>query len=182
MIDRLLTLLRVGRLKLVDDDGVIQRMQAFEGDLGAFGGQRIIDKVPYIGQFGLLSVPPLEAELLLAAPAGDRTQTIAIGSNHQPSRPTGNKPGDSGLYDVRRQLLTLAEDGTTIDAAGLQVTIRNASKVRIECDLLEITGDLVSRADGVRVSLNGLRDAYDVHKHPGVAGGGSSTGTTDHSV
>jgi phage baseplate assembly protein V len=180
MIERIRNMLRIGRVKVIDDSEVVRRMQIYEGDLGAFGGKRLIDKVAHMAHFGLISVPPLESEVLLASLAGDRTQTIAIGTNHQPSRPTGYEAGDSGLYDVRGQLLTLTEDGTIIDAAGLQVTIRNASKVRVECELLEVVGDVVARADGTRVSLSDLRDVYNAHAHPGVSRGPAATDTTNH--
>ena len=174
-------MLRPGRVTLVDDSGPIQRLQISEGSLQSYGGDRLIDQVPKVGHFGLISVPPIKSEILLIALAGDRTQTMAIGSNHQPSRPKNFQPGDAGIHDVRSQMITLTAAGVTIDAAGLQVTVRKASKVRCECDV-ETTGDVISRVDGTPVSLNALHDAYNAHAHPGVQSGGSSTGTTDHTA
>jgi phage gp45-like len=118
--------------------------------------------------------------MLLLRRSGDRSRSIAIGTNHRPSRLKDLKPGDSALYDVRGAKITLTEDGLLIDCAGLPATIKNATTVRIEADTLECTGDIVSRADGTPVSLNDLRDAYHAHKHGGVQTGSGTTGTTDH--
>jgi phage gp45-like len=179
MIQRILNLARIGRTKIVDDTGPVQRVQVFEGDLGAYGGPRTIDNVAKVGHFGLISVPPLDSELILLAPGGNRSQTIAIGSNHQPSRVKDLQPGDAGLHDVRGAKMTLTVEGVVIDAAGGPVVVKNFSSCTVMGDL-HVTGDVISRSDGAAVSLNGLRDAYDAHKHPGVTAGGASTATTDH--
>lgn len=214
MIDQLRNMLRIGRVKLVDDTGPIMRLQIDEGDLGKFGGRRIIDKVARIAHFGFASVPPIGAEVMLVAAAGDRTQTIALGTNHQPSRLKNMKPGDSGIYDVRGAKVTLTEDGLLIDCAGLPalvqncstITLRAAEKVTIDAPTAEILHDLTVGGDvsvsgsvtadgtihaggevtgdtgGSSVTLGGLRDAYNVHKHGSVKSGADTSGSTDHLV
>jgi phage gp45-like len=171
-------LLRVGRAKLVDDTGPVQRVQVDEGDLGSYGGRRVIDKVAHVMQFGFSSAPPEDAELLLGAPGGDRAQTIAFGSNHQASRPRNLKPGDSCQYDVRGQVVKMTAEGLMIDCAGLPAIIRNFASLTVQGDI-HVTGDVISRSSGSPVSLNGLRDAYVEHVHP-VTAINSPTGKTDH--
>lgn len=178
MINRILTMLRSGRVTLVDDSGPVQRVQIDEGSLGAVGGRRILDKVMKLGHFGFASIPPIGSEALLAAPNGERTHTMVIGTNHQPSRPRDMKPGDAAMYDVRGAKVELTESGLVIDCAGLPAVVRNFSGLRVEGDI-HVTGDVISRADGTPVSLNGLRDAYVAHKHP-VSAVGSPTGVSDH--
>lgn len=187
-------LLRVARVKLVDDTGPIQRLQIDEGDLGGFGGRRVIDKVPHFLQFGFASSPPLDSEVMLAAPAGDRTQTIAMGTNHQPSRQKNLQPGDACLYDVRGQYVRLTAAGLEIDCAGLPAVIRNCptvtitatEKITLDAPNVECTGnfkaDALLTADGTPVELGALRDAYNAHKHSNVSTGTGTSGTTDHTV
>jgi hypothetical protein len=45
MLNQLLSLVGVGRVKIVDDTGVVQRVQVDEGPLGPSGGRRLIDRV-----------------------------------------------------------------------------------------------------------------------------------------
>ena len=155
MIHRLQQMLRVGRVKLVDESGPIGRVQIDEGDLGKSGGRRIIDKVARVAHFGFAAVPPIGSEVMLASPAGDRTQTIAIGSNHQPSRLKDLKPGDSGIYDVRGAKVTLTADGLLIDCAGLPALVQNCptitlhatEKVTVDAPLVEVLHDLTVGGD-----------------------------------
>jgi phage gp45-like len=171
MIERLLNLLGIGRSTLADDSGDLQVLQVTEGATGGGGEDRILEKVRRVTEFGFASVPPDGAEVLMLRRNGLRTQSIVIATSHRPSRLKNLKPGDAALYDVRGAKITLTEDGITIDAAGGQVTVTNASKIRAECDV-ETTGDIISRADGDRVSLNALHDAYNQHDHPPTAAAG----------
>jgi len=172
------TIFGLGRLRLVDDSGPVQRGQIDQGAL-VDSVRRLTDNVPIVGAFGFGSVPPIGAEVLVARCGDDRAQSVGIATNHQPSRPRGLKPGDAIVYDVRGRSIRLDGDGMTIDGKGGPVTIVNASavtiksqsKVRIEAPSIECTGDIVSRAGGTPVSLNDLRDAYVAHVHTGVRTG-----------
>lgn len=194
MIDRILNLIGVGRAVLVDDMKDVQRVQISQGNTGSDDGESLTDNVAVIGRFGFSSNAPPKSEHVLVRMGGNRSQTIAIGSNHRPSRPTGLEPGDAIFYRAKDGALGACvwlKDGVIqVDADGDDVMIQNAAlvtvkattKVRLETPLLEVTGDIVSRADGATVSLNELRDAYHAHKHTGVQSGSSSSGPTDHDV
>lgn len=187
MIDRILHLVGFGRIKLVADDKEVMGLQVSQGNTGTDPGESITDDVPFAGQFGLSTAPPLESEVLLLRRGGDRSQTIAIATSHRPSRPKDLKPGDTMLYDVRGRHVFLNEAGIEIDAKGGSVRVVNATtvtivaseKVRLETSTVETTGDFVSRCDGTPVSLNGLRDAYAAHKHSGVRAGTDISGVTN---
>ncbi|MDH4745817.1 phage baseplate assembly protein [Sphingomonas sp. CBMAI 2297] len=168
---RLLALVGVGRATLTDDSKEVQLVQLTEGFVGTGGANRITDKVPRVMEFGFTSTLPEGSEIVVIRGNGERSRSIAIASQHRDSRPTDLKAGDTAIYDVRGRIMKLTADGIEIDAAGGPVTIKNASKVRCECDV-ETTGDVISRADGTKVSLNKLYDAYNAHTHPPAAKGG----------
>lgn len=190
MMRELLNLFGVGHATMVDDDGEVQKLQLTEKAAGSGFKDRVTDKVRRVMEFGFTSVPPIDSEVLVIGLLGDRSGRIAIATSHRPSRIKGLKPGDVALYDVRGAKIVFSEDGLQIDCAGLDAVIENCTtltikaseKVRIEADQLEVTGDVVSRADGTSVSLNALRDAYHAHKHTGVQTGSGSTGLTDRDV
>lgn len=189
MMDRILHMIGLGRVTLVDDTKDVQRLQISQGSSGSDDGESLTDHVPLIGTFGLVSNPPENAEIALVRLGGLRSGTVAIGSNHRPSRPTGLKPGEVKLYDQHGAYVFLSVDGIVIDAAGKNVTVQNVdtltvkatTKVRLETSKVETTGDFVSRCDGTSVSLNALKDAYAAHKHTGGTISGS-TGLSDHPV
>lgn len=190
MMQGLLNLFGIGHATMIDDDGEIQLLQLTERAAGSGFKDRITDKVRRVMEFGFTSVPPIDSEILVVSLLGDRSGRVAIASSHRPSRIKGLKPGDVAIYDVRGAKIVLTEDGLQIDCAGLEAVIENCTtltikaseKVRIEADELEVTGDVVSRADGTSVSLNALRDAYQAHKHGGVQTGSGSTATTDRTI
>lgn len=190
MFDAIANLIGIGRATLVDDSGEVQLVQVTEGAAGNGFADRVIDKVRRVSEFGFASVPPLESEVLILRRLGQRARSIVIGTSHRASRQKDLKPGDAGIYDVRGAKVMLTANGLVIDCAGLPAVIQNATtvtlkasgKVRVEADTLECTGDVVSRADGTKVSLSALRDAYAAHKHTAVQVGTGVSGLTDHNA
>jgi len=182
MLDRLKDLVGIGRVTLTDDSGDVQQLQITEGAAGQGFADRVTDKVRRVAEFGFASVPPLGSEALLLRRMGQRALSLVIGTSHRPSRPKGLKPGDTVLYDMRGAKVQLTADGLLIDCAGLPAVVRNATKLRVEVEVIECTGDVVGRADGTRVSLNDLHDAYAKHKHLGVQTGAGVSGLTDTPV
>ncbi len=179
MLSRLLHLVRLGRVSAVDDTGSVQRIQVTEAAPGADGSPAVVDAVPVLGLFGLASSPPLKSDVLVVRLYGGRTLSIALGTNHQPSRLRGLSPGDAALYDQRGAYVWLTPDGLVIDGAGLPATVRNVTTLRVEGEV-RVTGDVVADCDGAAISLRALHDAYNAHKHGGVQAGGALTQTTDH--
>lgn len=176
---RLLNMVRLGRVTGVDDTGPLQHLQITETAPGPDGSAAVVDNVGALGLFGLASVPPLKTDVLVVRLFGGRSLTIAIATNHQPSRLRDLSPGDSALYDQRGAFLKMTAEGPVLDCAGLALRIRNFSTFDVEGDV-RATGDFVSRSAGDPVSLNALADAYDAHKHPGVQAGAGTSGPTDH--
>lgn len=181
MLEQLLSLLGLGRVTLVDDSGDFQEVQFTEGSVGS-ARTRITDRIRRLTEFGFTSVPPLDSDAVVLRRNAERGKSLVLATSHRPSRPRGLKAGDTAVYDVRGAIIRLTADGIEIDAAGQAVTVTNATQVRCECDIYT-TGDVISRADAVPVSLNALRDAYDLHDHPPVATGASwGSGPPDRQV
>lgn len=190
MIDRILNMIGIGRATVIDDKGDVQLIQVTEGALGTGGREYVTDKVPRVAEFGFASSPPVDAVVTLLRRGGERARAFVIGTSHSPSRPRNLEPGDAGIYDVRGAKVMLTASGLVIDCAGLPAIIQNATtvtvkaseKVRVDAPAIECTGDIVSRADGTKVSLNDLRDAYALHKHTAVQVGTGVSGLTDHAA
>jgi phage baseplate assembly protein V len=187
-IDRLFMRLRGlfgrGRVTLVDDSGVIQQMQVQQNDLYTS------DNRYRVAEFGFTSYPPLGSDVLTLHVAGDISAGAVIGTNHQPSRPTGLQPGESMLYSQDgKQVYMTAAGGIVVNANNQPVTVNGATtviinaatKVRMVTPRFECTGDIVDNCDTNALSMATMREDYDEHGHPvvDVQTGGSTitTGT-----
>ena len=168
-----------GRVTSVDDAGDAQVLQITQGASGTGFKDRVLDKIFRLSQFGIASVPPLDASVLMIHLNGDRSQTFVVATHHSSSRLKNLQPGDSAVYDVRGAMIKLTAAGLEIDCAGKPAVIKNYSTCTFEGDI-HVTGDVTSRSNGTSVSLNGLRDAFHAHKHTGVTVGTGLTGLTDH--
>lgn len=170
MIERLLNLITFGRVALVDDGGDFQRLQIVRRATGTGGGERITDRVIRLADFGFASAPPADADALVLNRNGDSAHALVVATAHRASRPRNLGEGDVVVYDARGRALRLTATGIEIDAAGGDVTVTNAAKVRCTCNV-ETTGDVIARADGERVSLAHLHDVFNVHVHPPITAG-----------
>ncbi len=196
MMHHLANLLGIGRITLVDDDEDLQRVQVTEGAVGDGFADRVTDNVPRVLEFGFASVPPVDSEVLLLRRNGDRAKSIAIGTNHRPSRPKRLKAGDAGIYDIRGATVMLTADGLVIDCAGLPAIVKNATTITLKATekivldapaveatgTISVAGEATVRADGTAVKVGELRDAYAAHKHSGISTGTSLSGLTDKAV
>lgn len=178
LLARVLNMVRLGRVTAIDDSGSVQRVQVTEAGPGPDGTPAVVDNVAVLGLFGVASVPPLKSDVLVVRLFGGRSLTVAISTNHQPSRLRDLEPGDSALYDQRGAYLKMTAEGPVLDCAGLALKIRNFSTFIVEGDV-QATGDMISRSAGGPVSLNTVADAYGAHKHQ-VLAVGSPTALTDH--
>lgn len=165
----LANLLGIGKATRTDDSSEVQAVQVTVGSVGMSDRDRVSEDVPRLTEYGFTSLLPDDAEVLVIRRNGERQSGTIIATQHRASRPTGLLKGEVWHYDMWGHAVKFTKTGVVIDGAGDVVTVTNASKIRAECDI-ETTGDIISRADGVRVSLNELRDAYDVHDHPPIAG------------
>jgi phage gp45-like len=96
----------LGKVQLVDDSGVVQVGQV------RLSASEVRDGMPIPKQFGFESSPPFGSDAVYISAAGQRSKSVVISTNHQPSRMTGLPSGGSRHYDQGgRQVL--------IDMSGL---------------------------------------------------------------
>lgn len=147
---RLVQMIQLGRIKTVDASGNVATLQVDLGPQDANGSLSLVDKIPFLQQFGFASVPPADSEVLVACLNGERSAPVALGTNNRQHRPPeGMQVGDSALYDSRGAYAWFGENGLVIDAAGLDVTVQNAANVTVTATTL-VTLD----APNVKVTHN----------------------------
>ncbi|MFM0270093.1 phage baseplate assembly protein V [Paraburkholderia aspalathi] len=180
---RVLLLVGRGRVSApVNDAGPVQVLQAQINEL------ETIDNLKRIAEFGFTSVPPQGSDVAIVFVGGDRGGGLVIGTNHQASRPTGLKPGETMIFTQDgKQIYLTAAGGIKVAANGqpveidnaTTVTINAATKVRMVTPRLECTGDIVDNCDTTGRSMAADRVIYDGHTHPvpNVQLGGPGTTT-----
>lgn len=171
-----------GRVKYVDDSGVVQVLQVL------MNGLETPDNRYRVAEFGLASNPPIDSDVIALHVGGDRSAGAVVGTNHQPSRPTGLQPGETMLYSEDGKYVYLtASGGISVFANGqpvnvtgaTTVTINASTKVRMVTPRLECTGDIVDNCDTTGRSMAADRIIFDGHNHavPNVQLGGPGTNT-----
>jgi phage baseplate assembly protein V len=143
-------LLAVGRGKVgpVVDSGGIQTMQVTLGPL------EVRDGTPRIAEFGFTSNPPSGSDAVGLFVAGDRSNGVVVGTNHQPSRPTGLASGESMLYSQDgKQVYMTADGGIVVNAKGQNVVVNGAANVTWNCSgTFTLNGNMVLNGN---LQLNG---------------------------
>jgi phage baseplate assembly protein V len=156
-MDRLTFAIGRGKVKLVDDAGPVQLHQVDVGPIGPEGSRGVHDNTPMMHFFGFTSVPPEGSDAIVLFVGGRRSSAVAIGTNHQAYRLKDLEPGEAALYDMRGAFAKFTAGGLVIDAAGLDVVLRNARNVtgQIYGDYtLEVAGKYSVTAGG-DLDLNG---------------------------
>ena len=126
LYDAIRSMQRLARVLKVDDSGAQQLLNLH----GAFGDKP--RKVWRAQDYGYSSVPPAGSEGLLHALAGHSDRLVYRDGGHQDYRPKDLPVGGTALYDADGKLLKIVKDETTYDAGNKPLTLRNASKVKIE--------------------------------------------------
>lgn len=175
MMNRIIQMFGLAKVTLVDDSQSTQILQVDEGPIGQ-SGDRIVDKLQAVGQFGFASNPPRGAIALLARFGGLRSIMLAIGSIHLASRLKNLGEGDVAVYDVRGTKIWLSSTGIVVDGAGLPMTIQNVGTLTLNGEM-HVTGDIKFGPN--QTSLIAFLNAYDGHKHTGIQRGGASSDGPD---
>ena len=155
-----------GVVRLVNDSLKMQEMQL------TLMADETLDGVERFQNYGLTSVPHSGAEAITVSVSGHRSHSVAIVVDDRRFRLKGLANGEVALYDDQGQKVHLKRDGYMHVIANAQMTI-NAPLVRIEGEL-EVTGDIIDRVDTTGQNMNGMRETYNTHTHPGDSGGTTS--------
>jgi phage baseplate assembly protein V len=189
---RTMMMVRRGKITLVDDSDVIQRVQLPPS------GLETRDNLARIAEYGLASNPPEGTDAFIVNIGGDPSNGAVVGTNHQETRPTGLQPGETQIYNgPAGTSLYLANGEIVINANAQPVNVNNATDVTWTCTgkfkvvapggvefdtpLVSSTGDIEDNAGSGGSTMKTMRTEYDEHGHPvvDVQTGGSTitTGT-----
>lgn len=183
---RVLMLFAPGRVKLVDDSGLVQKVQVWVNDL------ETISDLRRLAEFGFTSAPPIDSDVLAVFVGGDRANGVIVATGHKQSRPTGLKSGEAMIYSLDgKQIYLTAGGGIKINANGQPIEVDNASDVTLNCTgkfkvvapggvefdtpTVKSTGDIVDNSGANEASMASMRDTYDSHDHNDPQGGTVST-------
>jgi phage baseplate assembly protein V len=171
MYQRLQALIALGRISFVDDSGVVQEVQVVMNALDLPSSRFRVT------EFGFTSNPPVDSDAIVAHVAGDRSSGVVLGTNHQPSRPTGLQPGESKLYSVDGKYVYItASGGISVFANGQPVNVSGATTVTItaseeviaDTPLFKCSGDIQDNYGTNSKTMALMRTEYDAHDHPVV--------------
>lgn len=165
-------MLAIGRcvLTAVYDGKAVQQVQA------SMLGDEVRDKVDRMQEYGFTSVPLSGAEGVAVFVGGDRGHGIIIATSDSRYRVTGLQGGEVCIYTDEGDKITLKR-GNNIEIETNTLTVKAATKVRMETPLLETTGQV--KADGHITdnaqtnarTIAGMRTVYNSHTHTGDSGG-----------
>lgn len=119
------------------------------------GTPETIDNLQTLNLFGFASHAPVGSDALAMFGNGDRSNGVIVSTANQQARPRNQKPGETTIH---------TSDGTTIVLhVGGTIDITTATKVTINCPLVEITGDL--HVDGEVIRGFGTGDSVTLGHH-----------------
>lgn len=158
---RITALVNRARVQLVNDKSKTQSLQVTVLE------DETRDAVEHFQAAGFKSVPLVGAEALVLAVGGDGDHRIAVVVHDKKSRPTGWKPGETGIYNLTTgDLIHLKADGSIEITATRALKIK-APQVEIEGNVV-VNGELSDRHG----SLSQMRTTFNQHSH---SANGSST-------
>ncbi|MAZ33376.1 MAG: baseplate assembly protein [Thalassospira sp.] len=166
---RIRLLISRGVIKLINDSAKMQEVQ-----IALLGGEPAW--MERFQNYGFTAHPHPGAEAIVGAVSGSRGHLVALAIDDRRHRLKGLRSGEVAMNDDLGQKVWLTREGIVVDGAGLPVHFINCPDIYMDGNL-HVAGDI--NADGdVRDhtgTMQGMRDTYNGHSHPGDSGG--STGT-----
>lgn len=145
---------------LANSAGRVQRLQ-----VRLLSGEAKSD-LDHAEPYGFTACPHPGAEAVTLFFGADRSHGVAVVVGDRRYRLQGLAAGEVALYDDLGQKVHLTRAGIVINGAGLPITLTNTPKVRMETDLLEVTGEIEDRCDSDGKTMSNMRSIYNGHKHP----------------
>lgn len=174
---RVLNVMLPGRVKTVNDAGPVQTVQIDHGPQGADGSLSVHDAMPRLAEFGFTSNPPADTDAVVVFVGGDRSNGVIVATGHKATRLGNLSGGDVAVYDARGAYVWFTPSGLVVDAAGGDLTVRNAGNVSFSFSGaatfngdVKINGKVTATGDVVAGSVS-----LDTHVHGGVTAGAANT-------
>ena len=170
---RVFLLISIGKVHRVDDSKDLQQLQ-----IEAMPGE-IHDSVVKFGHYGLATHPKPGSDAIVLFPRGERNQGIVIAIEDKRFRFKSLAPGEVALYTDEGDHIYFRRD-KTLAIQTRQLNIQATDKVRIQTPQLEVTGDILDKADTNQITFAKMREQFDNHQHLTEQGSLTSTpiGTT----
>jgi phage gp45-like len=146
---RIVNAMAPGTINQVDDTGTVATVQV------QVGYQEVMDGKPLLQQFGFSSVPPIGSDAMVMFIAGDRSNGVVLGTNHQSTRPTGRQPGETTVFNSTGMWIYLSSTGVVINGGGMPVRVMNGD--------LHVDGNIVWQAATTPTTA-------ETHKHHDIDG------------
>jgi len=169
---RLLLLLARGVLRGVDDSKALQLIAADLLD------DEVKSNIERPGFYGFTSHPLPGMPVIVGFMGGNRTHGVVLAVGDREFRLKNLAAGEVALYTDEGDYIHFQRGskiavlaGAEIEATAPLVTVKAATRVRMETPLLEVTGEIRDRCESGGLSMAEMRDAYNAHTHPGDSGG-----------
>ncbi|NDV21013.1 phage baseplate assembly protein V [Pseudodesulfovibrio sp. JC047] len=151
-------------LVMIDDDTTLQELQT------RILGEELLDSLERFQQYGFTSVPHPGAEAITLSVGGHRSHTVVINVDDRRYRLKGMKGGEVALYTDEGDYIHFQRGRIVKMKAGTEALFdtplaRFTGRVEAEKDILDQTGSGNSR------TINGMRQVFNGHNHPGDSGG-----------
>lgn len=163
-------------VRLVDPAAMLQQLQ-----VEALANE-VLDQVEHWEPYGYTSRPHPGAEALLLSLGGRRGHTVAVNVADRRFRLKNLKPGEVALYDDLGNVIVFERDQVRVEAVQhidvtaptchITATTTHDGNVTINGNVV-VDGNITASGDitdGVG-SMQGMRDTYNGHNHPGDSGG-----------
>lgn len=139
------------KITATDDSGPVHRLQMRVTPV------ETIDNVPSLHLYGVSAHAPAGSDGTAVFLTGDRSSAVVVATNNQAARLRGLKPGEVALYTDEGDYVKLMR--------GRIVEIKVGTRIRIECPLVELTGDLHVEGEVVRGWGTGHQVTLGQHTH-----------------
>lgn len=170
---RLRLLVSRGVVSLVSDSLKLQEVQ-----VSLLGGEPAWAE--RFQQYGYTSHPLAGAEAIVVSVSGARAHLVALSVDDRRYRPKDLKAGEVCLYTdegdeirFKRGRVISVTAGAEVEVNAPLVTVNASTSVTLNTPKVLATGDIEAAGqirDGVG-SMQGMRDIYNGHDHPGDSGG-----------
>ncbi|WJV61348.1 phage baseplate assembly protein V [Pectobacteriaceae bacterium C52] len=132
--------------------------------------------IEHIEPYGFTSAPHVGAEAVAVYMDGDRSHGVVLVVGDRRYRVTGLQAGEVAIYTDEGDSIVLKR-GRVIDVTTKTFIVNATEKMTVNTPLLEVpVGDISDK----KSTLQGVRDTFNGHDHPGDSGG--TTGTPDQTM
>lgn len=145
-------------VRMVSDAGGLQTMQV------SATKDELRDKVQRFQQYGMTSSPLPGASGIIVFLNGNRDHPVIIAVD-DPRYRKKCEPGEVVIYTDEGDEIRLKR-GRKIEITTSELTVKAETKVRFETPIVEVTGDVIDRADAGGQSMSDMRAVHNDHDHP----------------